>query len=300
MSTCNGPYRARRVYREPVDISVWSHVVDHQCTLLHDKAGKVLVTQDNSAGVEDAIIGLKEAWGRQYDEVETHPPHGDEYAGIDWWTRLLEESHTWPKQDGVVVECISAGKTSRLTFTMSCNLPAAKRDSADKNRSTSQAPDGDIPTRATQYVFSAPQDGSLISIAQGQVHLRVSVGDDTSVKQGATFNEVVSNGKDIPDDVLNSQDVRVISNRETYVTMPLRTLIMDGALVQLPDGVEGTHVIEVWLLGTGRSSGVPHLTGGQPAEEWPYLAHGIVTFEAFPRETYMLQRRCVSAELLSV
>lgn len=268
---------------------MWSHVIDHRCKLLHDNVGNALVMQSSSAVLEEAI-DLEVLWSAAGGETTQTNGHSSFRPG--WWTHLSDESKTWQKQGGIVAECTSAGATTRLSFNLSSGSPAGTGGSRGATRTDAYITDGCVSTQIEKYAFSTTHDGAVISVAQGNVHLRISLDQETSVTAGTAGNVAVSQETlhHYTRNAFRSLNVKIIVNREIYVTLTLQTLTKEGVLLQMPDGVEGTHVIELWLLEENGGSSEPDASA-HPIEERRCLAQGVLIFEVFPEETYVLQRR---------
>lgn len=273
---------------------MWSHVIDRQCKLLHDKVGNASVTQSNPV-IVDKAIGLQALWSG--DGEEAPQTNGDSPFRPDWWTRLLYESKAWPIQEDIVVKCTSAGETTRLDVSLSGNSPANTGVSRDPNRTGASTTDsGEVSLRMGKHAFVTTHNGAVISVAQGNVHLRISLEEGASVT-ARTAGHGVESRKEVhhhTSDAISSLVVRILLNRGIDATIPLQTLSNEGALVQLLDGAEGTQVLELCLMEGHRASGAPDSFGHSTGEQ-PCLAQGDLIFEMFPRDTYILQRRRVSS-----
>lgn len=274
LAACDGPYRPLAGSKEE-GIFSWSHVSNERCTLLHDEAGNSLVTLENQ-----------------------HVTARQDFAAADevlpsrqQWLQMVEETGApSSERDGAKVVCTSAGRTTRLVF----GLVESPSNLAQPEAST-QGNDVDSTTPPSKrFKFTSSQDGSIISSAHNNFHIRLSGAERSKQRSGEARGVLDSTLVDVGASLRQSR-VRITVSGVEALTTSLERLGTMGVLLTLRY-LEGTHAVEVCILGH-RVKGAKE----SQQEEGPEicLAETVLMFEVFSAETQVVQRRSLSKTMLS-
>ena len=271
LSACEGSYRLRTANHKAGFLS-WSHVHDERCEMLHDRAGHAWVTLANPPATD----GSYTAYGL---------PRGE------YWVLHAEAGGaTGSAGDGANVVCTSAGRTTRLVFTL-IQLRAGI-DSPQANYNSRDA-DSYVPSSDDVRLVST-QDGSVISATCSSIHLRLSRPEE--MRQPDRHESNVS-GTHLADE--NSCGtalcVKITVNEVEVMTTSLERMAIQGGRLSL-HGLEGTNILEVRLFNQDK--------GGTWENRFEQMSHGCIaraalTLEMFSAETQMVQRRSTGETMLT-
>lgn len=275
MAACNGPYRTIEDIGN--SIFVWSHVVEESCMLVHDGTGRAIVT--TSSSMITACLGkdvnLWDNGEKTWESVCSQRL----LLGVEEGTSAGGISG-----GGASVTCTSAGSTTRLAFRLSNSrtMPSALGHRTGHDGSTQ---------RDTLAITSV-QHGSIVSTAQGSVHLVISRDPMALLSAGNSISSRTSLS-DVKDESSFSVDIMVDAEK-ILERVPLKTAREKGFLVSLR-GVEGTHFIELCLRDNGDGASVVSET--RSLENDGCIADTALSLEAFPTDSHIVQGRSSVAPL---
>lgn len=303
---CNGPYRVRAAATQDSEavrggrISMWSHVSDERCSLLHDKAGNAVVTLTPNRPPTKKPDRASEAEAKQFYGASAQSP--------EWWEDMVNSTANAESSlllDGGNVPrvvCTAAGRTTRLVVDLATTtlISPGRREAVVDGEA---AADSTSRRRDTKFELVAAQDGSIISGTQGSsIHLRMRRANEILLGTPATATAEVDDGlsprdsrhlAQNEDDTPMSLHVKITADGNEMATMPLKALTVEGVLLTLP-GLEGTFSVSICLLDLN-----PATIGGS-AEGARCLAETMVLLEIFSAETQTVRRRSSSETTVQV
>lgn len=373
LAECNGAYRPadsiavvglKEEKEEGVEeggILVWSHVADSMCQLLHDRAGRSVVTtsalalmaqcdrlaswgQTSGAMGADATDSCSKRWAQVVEESSSS-------SGNAWATGGSSNEATATTS----VMCTSAGKTTRLLYSLFSSDTSDGLSNVEDNMETPGLPlnsaceydsnnedDGLADETASSYSpswrgekifeFASTQNGTIVSAAQGNIHIRVSreatpaaaaavtveatpktTMVDTDDEEGYSIATGTSESNLLLDATTTTNngesvlDVKIMANGNELTTLPLDNAIDKGILVNLR-GLEGTQVLELFLLERWRGQKHQHQQQGRKTSVARDLGDARVAclascplfFEAFSAENSVVQQRRPSLAVATV
>lgn len=268
LDMCNGPYRPTIMYSE-AGVSAWLHVNDERCIMLHDIIGNSVITTENPPVPRDAAGA-----------------HGVFFSHE--WLKQTVENHRMRSSppEKAKVACTAAGKTTRIVFDLvESQENIIPRDGVDAEKNAISS------VKSTEkFVLIPPKNGSIVSSAQSNVHLRISRAQVVRLSKDAN-DKVLPSGLQLGGVNARESEVflKVTVNRVTTLTTSLENLATAGMLILL-HGIEGTNIFEICLLGNK----VESVMERQPLEEDECVAEAVFILEIFTAETQMVHRRYLS------
>lgn len=262
LSVCNGPYHAAE------DIGggkfVWRHVAEEACSLVHDETKRGVVTTSSPCATANVDIH-RDAFDRRATSRGS--------SCLQWFASEVEKmdmpilpGKTYPK-----ATCTSAGSTTRLIFDLT------SKDVHYKGRARHAGVGSSL---SNEFGLKSTQDGSIVSSAQGDVHIRIS-GEHTALRGG----DRMMDSRDVRQDNARASSLAVdmaVDGGKLVSGMPLGTAVRKGVLLSLR-GLEGTHFVELCLRDHASATGA---TGHSSC-----LAEARLSLEAFSPENCRVQKR---------
>ena len=245
--------------------------------MLHDKAGNSVITMEEPATLDQAMIAAVVGQGAKKCEK--------------WWAGIVWEAGKVPSvgQGGNVV-CASAGQTTRIVFDL---VEPGQRDVVGSSAENNDAARGVEPNTSNSASFrlSSRQDGSIITSSYSYFRVRVSRNSrKLLLAQGTTIDTLAD--PPIPPPTASGlaptgeKHINLTVGGIVAPTVSLERASTEGILLSL-EGREGTWVFEICLF----------QTNARVSQEWPSdreescLAETVLILEIFSADTQIVHRR---------
>lgn len=272
LASCDGPYRIQRS-NISTGISVWSHVNDERCTLLHDNIGNAIVALESRiiTGQPPSVVDMA---------------HGAPLSK-ELWAEMVREAGTSAsvEHEGSVM-CTSAGQTTRLVFDLmetAVPLDTVKDDVLSASRAST----------GPSFELASRQDGSVISSAYSFFHLRVlrksGQPDSDIIDVGANHQVPKTPGRDEKKELT----LKIALGEAVTTTISLDRASNEGFFFSL-GGREGTWLFDICLFETP----IEAKENNQNAVEQDCVAKTASSLEIFSSDEQLIYRRRSSEVLL--
>lgn len=286
LAQCNGPYRHRAVgINKPGEI-VWLHVNDERCVMTHRRNGMSRITMTGTHKTSTVPPGCRldgmaaAATADAVDDLRPHfPKTGRDQA--DFPGEAVSSAGEREETGSATVLCTSAGRTTRLAFSLAIGSLVYDESHAERFREKSYVGENgyavnlNTPSMSERiYELKSAQDGSIISSAQNNVHILIARRhhEASSIRAAVWSRDESmrlqeSDNTDHTDNTYNRNDhagqsgarssprqssqspshVEIMVDGVKALITSLDILSNQGALMSL-DGMEGTNVIELCLF----------------------------------------------------